>query len=463
MFNIYNSGISTKMHRCCLVLALSIVSLDVQSQYMNRNDEVKQEIIENIPVKAIKSQVSAGIDAVFRARSNALKNALGLLENASASEEDAGDAWNHLFQDTTLHTVAQLGVLADQTQTAIDEIEDNAVAESLLELPEAIRVLASQQGGLLTGLWGNNPADVRDILVLDRRDYEEAYDSMEDRRDVVRGRFRSAESDARSRRDEIIKVSQTMKQTVETSNRELKQYLNAELDNDIEVSDFDNRLSRFVSDMEQALENFNVDVYDELNTLEGSIFNSERASIRMLLETSERIEEMVDEINPPIVTAAFDEVDDALNLLHSGRPAGDIRDLAEFVPVAMARVETHLESFETVFVKFIEEFEGLFVDPVDNDTADELLYTDLWQRWASDVQGMNLSSFLNQIKSDTNSHWGASLSGLSQDKRDDIEDILDDEADRLLDAIEGALNQSNRLQTFSGLGPRQTLRGQLQG
>ena len=463
MYNICSGNIATKIHRIYIILAVSIVSLDAQSQYMNRRDQVKQEIIETIPVEAIKRLVTTGVDTVFNARSRALKNALNLLENTSTSEEDLGDDWNHLFQDTTLQTVAQLGLLADQTQTAIEEIEDNILAESMATLPETIRVLASQQGGLLTGLWRINPADVRDILVIDRRDYEQAHDSMVDRREVVRGQFRSAESNARSHRDEILKVSQAMIQVVETSNRDLKQYLNTELKNDIEPSDIDDRVSRFISDMEQALEDFSADVYDDLNTLEGSVFYLERASITMLHETSERIEEMIEEDNPPIVTAAFDETDDAMNRLHSGRPAGDIRDLADFVPAAMGRVETHLESFETVFVKFIEEFEGFFVDPVNNETADELLHTDAWQRWALDVQRMNLTSILNQIKSDASNSWGAALGGLSQEKRDDIEDILDDESDRLLDAIESAFDQGNRLQTFTGLAPRQTLRGQLQG
>ena len=463
MYSICNLAIPMKINQLSLILVLSIVSLDSQAQYMNRHEQVKQEIIANIPVESIKRQVSAGVDSVFSTRSNALKNAMGLLENASSSEEDAGDDWNHLFQDTTIATVAQLGVLADQTQAAIDEIEDSTQAESLATLPDTIRLLAGQQGGLLTGLWQSNPADVRDILVIDKRDYDEAFDSMEDRREVVRGQFRSAESNARSHRDDILKSAQTMKQALENGNRDLKQYLSAELDDDVDPSEVDNRVSRYVSDMEQALEYFSADVDDDLGRLEGSVLYLERASITMLHETSERIQEMLDQANPPIDTEAFEEVDDAMNRLHSGRPAGDVRDLAEFVPAAMSRVETHLESFETAFVNFIVEFEGFFVEAVSNETADELLYTELWQRWASDVQGMNLTSFLNQIKNDADDYWGADLGGLSQEQRDDIEDILEDESDRLLDALDAAIDENESLQNFTGLATRRTLRDQLQG
>ena len=91
--------------------------------------------------------------------------------------------------------------------------------------------------------------------------------------------------------------------------------------------------------MEQALKDFIADVEYELERLEYKVPSRERPIVAMLHETRGRIEAMVDERNPPVVTEFFDEVDAAMNTLHNGRPAGDIRDLAELVPVAIDRVE----------------------------------------------------------------------------------------------------------------------------
>ena len=80
-----------------LLLVVWALPLTAHAQYMNRWNEFKQTIVDNITVDKIKRDVSSRVNAVFNARGKALKDALGLLTNASASEEDAGDDWNRRF------------------------------------------------------------------------------------------------------------------------------------------------------------------------------------------------------------------------------------------------------------------------------------------------------------------------------------------------------------------------------
>ena len=95
-------------------------------------------------------------------------------------------------------------------------------------------------------------------------------------------------------------------------------------------------------------------------------------------------------------------------------------------------------------MRFIGEYDGFFVEQVSRETADELLYTAKWQRWSSDIQGLNLASVFNQAASNARNHWSASLSRLPDETQRKVEAILDDESDRLLNLLEVALSVTSR-------------------
>jgi hypothetical protein len=199
-----------------------------------------------------------------------------------------------------------------------------------------------------------------------------------------------------------------------------------------------------------------------LNQVQG-IDGQAMALAKIVLAKRQAVQAVRNNFNLKTAETQFnDQLDSARDQIDQIKPAGDKKDLEAYVGNAEDDLEPALERFEEAEAEFADRFEGIFVPPYDDSTNERWVQFAEWEDWADDIEGCAAPDQLVNLETSADRHWGARPGMITDPQaREIVEDALEDESERLVDAIDAALAEATRLTQAAQLSERQALRDDL--
>jgi hypothetical protein len=125
-------------------------------------------------------------------------------------------------------------------------------------------------------------------------------------------------------------------------------------------------------------------------------------------------------------------------------------------------LEPALERFEEAEEALTERFEGIFLPSYDSSTNERWVEFAEWEDWADEIQACAPGDLLVNLETSADGRWGARPGNVTDpDARAIVETALEQEAERLVAAIDAALAEARRLDQASQLTERRSLQDQL--
>jgi hypothetical protein len=218
------------------------------------------------------------------------------------------------------------------------------------------------------------------------------------------------------------------------------------------------QIDRLVGDLQLFQSRTNV----ALNQVQG-IDGQAMALAKIVLAKRQAVQEVRSNFNLGTAETQFAlQLDAARDLIGQVRPAGDQEDLEAYVDNAEVDLEPALARFEEVEEEFVDAFEGIFVPPYDSSDNERWVQFAEWEDWADDIEGFAAPDLLGNLRTSAGRQWGARTGQITDPQaREIVEDALEAEADRLVDAIDAAMPEATRLNQASELRERRALQDQL--
>jgi hypothetical protein len=187
------------------------------------------------------------------------------------------------------------------------------------------------------------------------------------------------------------------------------------------------------------------------------------ALAKIVLAKREAVQTVRSAFNLGIAETQFAlQLDAARDQIDLVKPAGDKEDLEAYVDNAEEDLEPALGRFEEAEEEFVDAFEGIFVPPYDNSDNERWVQFAEWEDWADDIEGFAAPDLLDNLRTSAGRQWGARTGQITDPQaREIVEDVLEAQADRLIDAIDAAMPEATRLNQASQLRERETLQDQL--
>lgn len=171
-----------------------------------------------------------------------------------------------------------------------------------------------------------------------------------------------------------------------------------------------------------------------------SLYKShETVSMVLFGKTREEVEEFLEKVNLEKAVDLFEEAGKKSVALAQGlKPDGQRDDAEDFVGEMVERAHETLEDFEGFFEEFVDEFRGVFIGPVGDRTVEDLVQRQLSQRNSEHFQRLNVQSELRKIHDAARKSLNLPMSSLPSDQRKALEELLEDDLERLALAVNEA-------------------------
>jgi hypothetical protein len=307
-------------------------------------------------------------------------------------------------------------------------------------------------------------ARLRDLLEEKTNLYTQALANLESEQATLESNDNSIDSSAKSYRQTLLTACTDLRRIKTEAERDLGRVSTevvAGLTTD-QAGAFRDNLRRRIDQLLGDIQLFQ----NRANTALGQVeraHGQELAVMRMVLAKRQAVQTVRDSFNLKVAETQFnDHLDLARDQIDQVRPDGDRDDLEAYVDNAESDLEPALERSEDAEEKFNDRFEGIFVTPYDSSTNERWVEFAEWEDWADDVQGCAPLDLLVNLETSADGRWGARPGGVTDPAaREIVEDALEDEADRLVEAIDAALVEARRLDQVSQLDERRALQDQL--
>ena len=324
--------------------------------------------------------------------------------------------------------------------------------------------LRQEQFTLQIAIKGMPLARLRDLLEEKTNLYTQALSNLENEQATLESNDNSIDSSARSYRDTLLTACTDLRRVKTEAERDLGRVsteIVAELTPD-QAGGFRDRLQRRIDQLIGDIRLFQSRANTALGQIQG-VHGQEMAIIKIVLAKRQAVQTVRDGFNLQIAQTQFnDELDLARDQIDQVKPDGDKKDLAAYVDNAEEDLEPALERFKDAEEKFVGRFKGIFVPPYDDSTNERWVEFAEWESWADDVQGCAAPDLLVNLETSADGHWGARTGTITDPAaREIVEAALEDEADRLVDAIDAALVEARRLDQASQLRDRQSIQDQI--
>jgi len=130
----------------------------------------------------------------------------------------------------------------------------------------------------------------------------------------------------------------------------------------------------------------------------------------------------------------------------SSSTAGQRSDADTFSKKVLENLSAHLSATEKTFNEFTSKHYGRFFGPMAPDIKDALTETETWKEWHRVMQGKNLDSRLRQWRSEANTFFAVSSSGLSDADKEYLPSLIQERVNEFVESLDDAASIADRFQ-----------------
>ena len=430
------------------------------AQYDNRLDELQPEI-QAFGHPALVQSIQGNVAREFDQRNDALEEARDDFLQEEGPQP-LQDKWQAFHQQQVEQRLKNFEGHFDAAEDIIER--DGLGGQGLHPALLWISRVRQEQFVFQIAIKGMPLAQLRDLLEAKTDLYTQALSNIEREQATLESNASSAASSARSYRQALLTACTDLRRVTTEADRDLSRMsteLVPELSPD-QAEDFGDRLrsqiDRLIGDIQLFQSRTNV----ALNQVQG-IDGQAMALAKIVLAKREAVQEVRSNFNLGIAETQFAlQLDAARDLIDQVKPAGDQEDLEAYVDNAEDDLEPALGRFEEAEEEFTDAFEGIFVPPYDSSDNERWVQFAEWEDWADDIEGFAAPDLLGNLRTSAGRQWGARTGQITDPQaREIVEEALEAQADRLIDAIDAALPEATRLNQASQLRERETLQDQL--
>jgi len=430
------------------------------AQYDNRLDELQPEI-QAFGHPALVQSIQGNVAREFDQRNDALEEARDDFLQEEGPQP-LQDKWLAYHQQQVEQRLKNFEGHFDAAEDIIER--DGLGGQGLHPALLWISRVRQEQFVFQIAIKGMPLAQLRDLLEAKTDLYTQALSNIEREQATLESNASSAASSARSYRQALLTACTDLRRVTTEADRDLSRMsteLVPELSPD-QAEDFGDRLrsqiDRLIGDIQLFQSRTNV----ALNQVQG-IDGQAMALAKIVLAKREAVQEVRSNFNLGIAETQFAlQLDAARDLIDQVKPAGDQEDLEAYVDNAEDDLEPALGRFEEAEEEFTDAFEGIFVPPYDSSDNERWVQFAEWEDWADDIEGFAAPDLLGNLRTSAGRQWGARTGQITDPQaREIVEEALEAQADRLIDAIDAALPEATRLNQASQLRERETLQDQL--
>jgi len=430
------------------------------AQYDNRLDELQPEI-QAFGHPALVQSIQGNVAREFDQRNDALEEARDDFLQEEGPQP-LQDKWLAYHQQQVEQRLKNFEGHFDAAEDIIER--DGLGGQGLHPALLWISRVRQEQFVFQIAIKGMPLAQLRDLLEAKTDLYTQALSNIEREQATLESNASSAASSARSYRQALLTACTDLRRVTTEADRDLSR-MSTELEPELspdQAEDFGDRLrsqiDRLIGDIQLFQSRTNV----ALNQVQG-IDGQAMALAKIVLAKREAVQEVRSNFNLGIAETQFAlQLDAARDLIDQVKPAGDQEDLEAYVDNAEDDLEPALGRFEEAEEEFTDAFEGIFVPPYDSSDNERWVQFAEWEDWADDIEGFAAPDLLGNLRTSAGRQWGARTGQITDPQaREIVEEALEAQADRLIDAIDAALPEATRLNQASQLRERETLQDQL--
>ena len=307
-------------------------------------------------------------------------------------------------------------------------------------------------------------AQLRDLLEAKTDLYIQALSNLEKEQATLESNANSAASSARSYRQALLTACTDLRRIKTEAERDLGR-VSTEIVPGLtpdQAEDFRDGLQRQIDRLIGDIQLFQSRTNVALNQVQG-IDGQAMALAKIVLAKRQAVQTVRNNFNLGIAETQFAlQLDAARDQIDQVKPDGDKKDLEAYVGNAEDDLEPALERFKEAEEEFADGFEGIFVPPYNDSSNERWVQFAEWEDWADDIEGCAAPDLLANLETSAGRQWGARTGQITDPQaREIVEDALEAQADRLIDAIDAALAEATRLNQAAQLSERQVLRDEL--
>ena len=446
------------------VLAAAVVlggAAPTHAQYGNRLGELEPQM-QAFGHPALVQSIRGNVVNEFARRNDAIERARGDYLRAQGPQP-LHDQWLAYHQQQAEQRTRNFEDVFDDAEDIIERDglgSEQGIHPALLWIART----RQEQFAFQVAIKGMPLARLRDVLEEKTALYDTALSNLEREQATLESNDNSIDSSAKSYRQTLLTACTDLRRVKTEAERDLGRVSTevvAELTPD-EAGQFRERLRRQIDQLVRDLQLFQSRANAALGQIQG-VHGQELAIMRIVLAKRQAVRTLRDNFNLKTAEAQFnDQLDLARDQIDVVRPDGDKKDLEAYVDNAESDLEPALERFEDAEERFADRFEGIFIPPYNDSTSERWVEFAEWEDWADDVQGCAPLDLLVNLETSADRHWGARPGNVRDpEARAIVEDALEDEADRLVEAIDAALVEARRLDQASQLRERQSFQDEL--
>ncbi len=166
------------------------------------------------------------------------------------------------------------------------------------------------------------------------------------------------------------------------------------------------------------------------------LYRTNETTVILFTQTRKSVKEFLEQTN---LEKAIKMVDDAykksLDLANGCYTPALKEDAKYFVDDVYKEVESALDKFEDVYEDFVDKHKGIFIGPVGDRTAQDLVNRERWDWVNNEWKRLNIEGELKKIYDDSSDYWDVSLDGVPELLADEIKKDLKSDLDALSLAV----------------------------
>jgi hypothetical protein len=430
------------------------------AQYDNRLGQLQPEI-QAFGHPALVQSIQGNVGNEFEQRNDALEEAREDYLQAEGPQP-LHEQWLAYHQQQAEQRTKNFQGFYDAAEDIIER--DGLGGQGLHPALLWIARVRQEQFAFQIAVKGMPLAQLRDLLEAKTDLYTQALSNVEKEQATLESNANSAAAGARSSREALLTACTDLRRIKTEAERDLGRVsteIVAELSPD-QAAAFRDGLRRQIDRLIGDIQLFQSRTNGALNQVQG-IDGQAMALAKIVLAKRQAVQTVRNNFNLKTAETEFAlQLDAARDQIDQIKPDGDKKDLEAYVGNAEDDLEPALERFEEAEAEFADRFEGIFVPPYNASTNERWVQFAEWEDWADDIEGCAAPDLLANLETSAGRQWGARTSQITDAQaREIVEDALEAEADRLIDAIDAALPEATRLSQAAQLSERQALRDDL--
>jgi hypothetical protein len=433
------------------------------AQYANRLNELEPEM-QAFGHPTLVQSIRGNVVNEFARRNDALEDARDEYLQAEGPQP-LHEQWLAYHQQQAEQRTKNFEGFYDAAEDVIER-EGLGSGQGLHPALLWIARVRQEQFALQIAIKGMPLAQLRDLLEGKTDLFTQALSNLEREQATLESNVNGIAASARSYRQALLTACTDLLRVKTEADRDLSRMsteIVAGLTPD-QAEAFRDRLRRQIEQLIKDIQLFQSRANVALGQIRG-IDGQAKAIMTIVLAKRQAVQTVRANFNLKIAETRFnDQLDLARDQIDQIKPDGDKKDLGAYVDNAEDDLEPALDRFEDAEEEFVERFEGIFIPPYSSSSNERWVQFGEWEDWADDIEGCAAPDLLVNLETSADGRWGTRRAVAvitDPEPREIVGDALDEEAERLVDAIDAALAEARRLDQASQLQDRRSLQDQL--